>query len=114
MKLDKLDAVLALSSTSRQDAALFAEMLSMPNDGRYPTLELTPQQRRQKTLEALFSGGVMSFSVATCHDFWRPQRRAYGATMPSGTPTLQKPLRDMIRVCVRSCSRDGAFVARPP
>ena len=28
MKLDKLDAVLALSSTSRQDAALFAEMLS--------------------------------------------------------------------------------------
>ena len=36
-----------------QDAALFAEMLSLPNDGRYPTLELVPQQRRQKTLEAL-------------------------------------------------------------
>ena len=32
---------------------LFAEMLSLPNDGRYPTLELAPQQRRQKTLEAL-------------------------------------------------------------
>jgi tetratricopeptide (TPR) repeat protein len=29
-------------------------MLSLPNDGRYPSLELTPQQRRQKTLEALF------------------------------------------------------------
>jgi predicted ATPase len=28
-------------------------MLSLPNDGRYLTLELTPQQRRQKTLEAL-------------------------------------------------------------
>ena len=52
-KLDKLDALLAQSFTSRQDAALFAEMLSLPNDGRYPTLELTPQQRRQKTLEAL-------------------------------------------------------------
>ena len=52
-KLDKLDAVLALASTSKQDAALFAEMLSLPNDGRYPTVELTPQQRRQKTLEAL-------------------------------------------------------------
>jgi hypothetical protein len=25
-------------------------MLSLSNDGRYPTLELTPQQRRQKTL----------------------------------------------------------------
>ena len=35
------------------DAALFAEMLSLPNDGRYPLLDLTPQQRRQKTLEAL-------------------------------------------------------------
>ena len=52
-KLDKLDTVLALGFTPRQDAALFAEMLSLPNDGRYPVLELLPQQRRQKTLEAL-------------------------------------------------------------
>jgi class 3 adenylate cyclase len=51
-KLDKLDALLA-RFTPRQDAALFAEMLSLPNDGRYPTLEMAPQQRRQKTLEAL-------------------------------------------------------------
>ena len=52
-KLDKLDALLAQGSTSAQDAALLAEMLSLPNDGRYPTPELTAQQRRQKTLEAL-------------------------------------------------------------
>src|SRR5215831_596189 len=52
-KLDKLDALLAQTSTSIQDTALIAEMLSLPNDGRYPALELTPQQRRQKTLEAL-------------------------------------------------------------
>ena len=52
-KLDKLDAVLALASTSIRDATLLAEMLSLPNDGRHPALELTPQQRRQKTLEAL-------------------------------------------------------------
>jgi predicted ATPase len=52
-KLDKLDALLAQTSTSIQDAALIAEMLSLPTDGRYPALELTPQQRRQKTLEAL-------------------------------------------------------------
>ena len=52
-KLDKLDALLAQSFTPSQDAALLAEMLSLPNDGRYPTLELAPQQRRQKTLEAL-------------------------------------------------------------
>ena len=53
VKLNKLDAVLAQTSTSKQDAALFAEMLSLPNDGRYPSLELTPEQRRQRTLEAL-------------------------------------------------------------
>jgi predicted ATPase len=52
-KLDKLDALLAKSLTPRQDAALLADMLSLPNDGRYPTLELDPQQRRQKTLQAL-------------------------------------------------------------
>ena len=53
VKLDKLDALLAQTSTSKQDAALFAEMLSLPNDGRYPALDMDPQQRRQKTLEAL-------------------------------------------------------------
>jgi predicted ATPase len=52
-KLDKLDVLLTQTSTSKQDAALFADMLSLPNDGRYATLELTPQQRRQRTLEAL-------------------------------------------------------------
>jgi class 3 adenylate cyclase len=53
-KLDKLDALLAQYSTPREEVALFAEMMSLPNDGRYPRLdELTPQQRRQRTLEAL-------------------------------------------------------------
>jgi predicted ATPase len=53
VKLDKLDALLAQTSTSKDDAALFAEVLSLPNDGRYPAIELTPEQRRQRTLEAL-------------------------------------------------------------
>jgi predicted ATPase len=54
-KLDKLDAVLAQTSTSIEDASLFAEMLSLSNDGRYPALDLTPQQRRQRTFGALIS-----------------------------------------------------------
>ena len=52
-KLDKLDAVLARTLTSIEDAALFAEMLSLPNDDRHPALDLTPQQRRQRTFDAL-------------------------------------------------------------
>ena len=55
VKLDKLDALLAQSSASPDDAALLSDMLSLPNDGRYPALELTPPERRQKTLEALVS-----------------------------------------------------------
>jgi class 3 adenylate cyclase/tetratricopeptide (TPR) repeat protein len=54
-KLDKLDALLSQTSTSIQDRVLFAEMLSLKNDGRYPVLELTPQQRRQGTLDALLT-----------------------------------------------------------
>jgi predicted ATPase len=61
MKLDKLDALLKQGSTPRQDAALLSEMLSLPNDGRYPALKLTPQQRRQKTLEA-FHAQVETFA----------------------------------------------------
>jgi class 3 adenylate cyclase/predicted ATPase len=61
VKLDKLDTLMAQSQTPPQDIALFAEMLSLPNDGRYPMLDLTPQQRRQKTLEAL-RGPVETFA----------------------------------------------------
>ena len=52
-RLDKLDALLAQSLAPREDVALLAEMLSLPNDGRHPALELAPYQRRQRTLEAL-------------------------------------------------------------
>src|SRR5262249_33512228 len=52
-RLDKLDSVLASTATPDEDAALFAEMLSLANDGRYPVLELTPQQQRRRTIDAL-------------------------------------------------------------
>jgi DNA-binding winged helix-turn-helix (wHTH) protein/predicted ATPase len=53
LKLDKLDSLLALTATPDEDATLFAEMLSLTNDGRYPILELTPQQQRRRTMDAL-------------------------------------------------------------
>ena len=52
-KLDKLDAMLAHGFTPPQGVALFADMLSLPNDGRHPTVELSPQERRKRMLEAL-------------------------------------------------------------
>ncbi len=55
VKLDKLDVVLAQTAISPQDAALFAELLSLPNDGRCPALDLAPEQRRQGTMRALIA-----------------------------------------------------------
>jgi predicted ATPase len=50
-KLDKLVAVLAPASP--EDAALLAELLSLPTEGRFRPLQLTPRQKKEKTFEAL-------------------------------------------------------------
>src|SRR5258707_12271446 len=42
-------------SASADDSSLMAELLSLAGiDRRYPRLELAPQQRKQKTLDALW------------------------------------------------------------
>jgi hypothetical protein len=51
--LAKLDTLLARTSTTPEDAALIADLLSLPAASRYPPLDLTPQQRKNKTLQAL-------------------------------------------------------------
>src|SRR5262249_22373531 len=55
-KLDKLEAVLAMG-TSRVEAVapLLAALLSIPSNGRYPPLELSPIQQRRQTLAALLA-----------------------------------------------------------
>jgi hypothetical protein len=53
-RLDKLGAVLAqVSNNLGEAAALLAALLSLPTDGRYPPLNLTPQKHKEKTLQAL-------------------------------------------------------------
>lgn len=52
-KLDKLDALLVQSLTPSEDRAIFADFLSLPNDGRWPKIDLTPQQRRERIFRAL-------------------------------------------------------------
>jgi class 3 adenylate cyclase len=53
-RLDKLEGLLALSTSRVQAAApLFAELLSIPFGARYPPLALSPAQLRRRTLAAL-------------------------------------------------------------
>lgn len=51
-KLDKLEALLAESSSTDEDLALLADLLLLPTE-RYPPLALTPVRKREKTMDAL-------------------------------------------------------------
>jgi len=51
VKLDKLEALLAAGTN--EDYRLVAELLRLPDIGRYPPLALNPQQRKQKTFDTL-------------------------------------------------------------
>jgi class 3 adenylate cyclase/predicted ATPase len=52
-KLERLEAALLKETTSLEDIALFADLLSLPTGERYPTLQFSPQKRKEKTMEAL-------------------------------------------------------------
>ena len=53
-RLTKLEALLAQATNDISGVApLFADLLSIPTGDRYPALALTPQKRKEKTLQAL-------------------------------------------------------------
>ena len=52
-RLDKLDGVLAEAAMAPEEAALLADLLSLPGDGRYPAADLPPPRHRERILEAL-------------------------------------------------------------
>ena len=55
-KLDKLETTLAQATVDlAKPRRSIAELLSIPTDGRYPSLDLSPQKRREKTLQALLA-----------------------------------------------------------
>ena len=60
-RLQKMEAALTGTAAQLADAApLFAALLSLPTD-RYPALDLSPQKRKERTLEAL-AGQVEAFA----------------------------------------------------
>jgi class 3 adenylate cyclase/predicted ATPase len=52
-KLEKLEAVLALAAPPEEDVALLADLMSLPGSERYPLPNLSPQRKKERTLEAL-------------------------------------------------------------
>src|SRR5262249_20906637 len=54
VKLEKLEALLRRRTTSLEEVvSLFAALLSIPTDGRYPPPDPEPQRRKERTLNAL-------------------------------------------------------------
>ncbi|MGH6776715.1 MAG: AAA family ATPase [Bradyrhizobium sp.] len=54
-KLKKLEALLAQSNAPPREIGFIASLLSIPNGGRYPLPELSPQKRKENTLAALLA-----------------------------------------------------------
>jgi class 3 adenylate cyclase len=55
-RLDRLEALLFQASNDLDKAApLLADLLSVPTGDRYPPLDLSPQKRKERTLEALLA-----------------------------------------------------------
>jgi predicted ATPase len=52
-KLEKLEAVLARAAPPEEDVALVADLLSLPASERHPLPNLSPQRKKERTLEAL-------------------------------------------------------------
>jgi class 3 adenylate cyclase len=52
-RLEKLEAVLALAAPPDEDVAFLADLLSLPGSERHPLPDLSPQRKKERTLEAL-------------------------------------------------------------
>jgi AAA ATPase domain len=52
-KLEKLEALLALAAPPDEDVAFLADLLSLPPSERHPLPNLSPQRKKERTLEAL-------------------------------------------------------------
>ena len=52
-RLEKLEALLARAAPPDEDVALLADLLSLPASERHPLPNLSPQRKKERTLEAL-------------------------------------------------------------
>jgi class 3 adenylate cyclase/tetratricopeptide (TPR) repeat protein len=52
-KLEKLEAVMARAAPPDEDVAFLADLLSLPASARHPLPNLSPQRKKERTLEAL-------------------------------------------------------------
>jgi class 3 adenylate cyclase len=52
-RLDRLEATLAREEDVRETAPILADLLAIPATGRYPALELSPQEKRERTFQVL-------------------------------------------------------------
>jgi hypothetical protein len=80
-RLSKLETVLAQATNDLSEVVpLMADLLSIPTGDRYPPLNLSPQKRKQKILQAQLA----QLAWPRGSPFWRCSRTSIGATPPHG------------------------------
>jgi class 3 adenylate cyclase/predicted ATPase len=55
VKLEKLDALVAHAAPREEDVAFLADLLSLPASERHPLPDLSPQRKKERTLDALIT-----------------------------------------------------------
>src|SRR5205814_2508885 len=53
VRLEKLEDLLSRAAPPEEDAALIADLLSLPASDRHPLPNLSPQRKKDRTLDAL-------------------------------------------------------------
>src|SRR5262249_20371111 len=79
VRLTKLEALLARAAPLDEDVALLADLLSLPPTDRHPLPNLSPQRKKERTLEALLR--QLEGLGASSRFSWSSRTRI-GSTLP--------------------------------
>ena len=93
-KLGKLEALLSSAAPAEEDVALITDLLSLPASERHPLPNLSPQRKKERTLEALLRGRALDrpdlARIARAHG--RADRQPAGAANRDVPPRIPAAL----------------------
>ena len=91
VNLGKLELLLEDEGTEVESVVpLFAALLAIPTEGRYPAIEMSPERQREATLEVIVAHMEAATHAGQC---WLSSRMRIGQTLPHLT-CLNLPLRE--------------------
>jgi hypothetical protein len=90
-RLAKLEALLARSNAGAEEIGFIAERMSIPTGDKYPLPDLTPQRRKENTLEALLAQMARLAARCGATRASRPRRARFWHRSTAGSPRASAP-----------------------